>query len=211
MFVSSMLSLVKLPLFLSDSAPPAYTWSLNLLLFLSLPLEMLGWLIEPPWLRARKHHHVEGFWLITEVARGKPWTRIRTSGGGERMSLFWYHQAVFFCFATPAGSGEDEEAEGWEMTSKDENSGIKERVLEFVERRITVPVFCLWAGLLSSQTRATSVKRCQEKRTLSTKFEVKDHGKWFRCFQMTVSLKLPLKMESGLLGNRELEKHPCEQ
>lgn len=63
------------------------------------------------------------------------------------------------------------------MTSKDENSGIKERVLEFVERGITVPVFCLWAGLLSSQTRATSVKRCQEKRTLSTKFEVKDHGK----------------------------------
>ena len=63
------------------------------------------------------------------------------------------------------------------MTSQDENMGVKESVLEFMERHITVPVFCSWAGLLSSQKRAPSVKRCQEKRTFSTEFEVKGHGK----------------------------------
>ena len=63
-------------------------------------------------------HHSGGTW--------EPWTRIGTSGGGDRTSLFWYHQVVLFRFATLAGSGEDEEAEGWEMISRDQDTGIKE-------------------------------------------------------------------------------------
>ena len=44
------------------------------------------------------------------------------------------------------------------MTSeKDTYMGIKESVVEFVERQISVPTVSSWAGLLSTQKWATSV------------------------------------------------------
>ena len=43
------------------------------------------------------------------------------------------------------------------MTSKDIHMGIKEGVLEFMEREISILMVCSWAGLLSTQKWATSV------------------------------------------------------
>ena len=44
------------------------------------------------------------------------------------------------------------------MTSKkDTYMGIKESVVEFVERQISVPTVISWAGLLSTQKWATSI------------------------------------------------------
>lgn len=63
------------------------------------------------------------------------------------------------------------------MSSKDTYAGIKGNVLEFMERHITVPVFCSRAGPLSCQKRATSVKRgSQKKRTLALSFRGKLMG-----------------------------------
>ena len=54
--------------------------------------------------------------------------------------------------------GENEEIGGREMTSKkDTYMGIKESVVEFVERQISVPTVSSWAGLLSTQKWATSI------------------------------------------------------
>lgn len=51
----------------------------------------------------------------------------------------------------------------------------RENVLEFMERHITVLVFCSWSGPLSSRKRVTSVKRGSQEKTiiaLSVKGEV---------------------------------------
>ena len=53
--------------------------------------------------------------------------------------------------------GENEEIGGGEMISKDIHMGIKEGVLEFMERQISILMVCSWAGLLSTQKWATSV------------------------------------------------------
>lgn len=64
----------------------------SLLLFLILVLEILEWQIEQCWFRARKLFYFKGFWLITKVVNGKPWTRIsEILGGGPWMSLFSYN------------------------------------------------------------------------------------------------------------------------
>lgn len=52
-----------------------------------------------------------------------------------------------------------------------------------------------------------SEKKESEEENFSTEFQGKAHGKWFRCFQITVPLKVPLKIELGHLGSRELEKY----
>ena len=125
-FVSNIFSLVKLPVFLSDLAPPAYNVVSEPLAFSESSSWDAGLTNRTTLTQSRKALPFRGLLVDRWGGTWEPWTRIGASRGGERTSLFWHHRVVLFCFAAPAGSGEDEEAEGWEMTSKDQERGIKE-------------------------------------------------------------------------------------
>ena len=135
------------------------------------------------------------------MVNGKPWTRIWALGVGSEWICFDKIRLRFAVMLDWQGLERISRKRAEQCHLRHTYRG-KRKCFWLRGKTHRYPSFWLvgWAILIFEEHNF-SEKRELAKENFSAEFELRGHRKWFRCFHITVSLMLSLKIESGQLGS----------